>query len=115
MKIPSFFDSIFSIVLFGLLLLIVILGIVQFVRIKTGKVDKVRSLVPVGALAITIGILGYINGMIDAFNAIEAAGDISPQIVAASFSNVGEYLVLGLISLAFSFVFRFVNQNERIF
>jgi hypothetical protein len=44
---------------------------------------------------------------------IEAAGDISPAIVAQGFQNSFSYGVLGLLSLAASFVFKYLNAPRQ--
>ena len=48
----------------------------------------------------------------DAFEAIEAAGDISPSIVAGALKAVWAYPILGMLTLAISCVFRYVNQYQ---
>ena len=49
------------------------------------------------ALAPMLGFLGTVVGMVQAFDAIEAAGDISPTIVAAGMKVALLTTVFGLI------------------
>jgi len=66
-----------------LLLLILILILIVKGFLKRGKLEKTTSLISSVALfAIVWGFLGQIIGLISAFDAIEAAGDISPAILA---------------------------------
>ena len=66
-----------------LLLFILILILIVKGFLKKGKLEKTTSLISSIALfAIVWGFLGQIIGLISAFDAIEAAGDISPAILA---------------------------------
>jgi hypothetical protein len=66
-----------------LLLLILILILIVKGFLKKGNIEKTSSLISSIALfAIVWGFLGQIIGLISAFDAIEAAGDISPAILA---------------------------------
>ena len=49
------------------------------------------------SLAPMLGFMGTVIGMIDAFDAIEAAGDISPSLVAGGIKIALLTTVLGLI------------------
>ena len=81
-------------------------SIIAYGSVEMGKLEK--GLVWVSlfiALAPMLGFMGTVIGMIDAFDAIEAAGDISPQIVAngikvALLTTVGG-LIVGVILQVF--------------
>ncbi|MBL4939323.1 MAG: MotA/TolQ/ExbB proton channel family protein [Lutibacter sp.] len=65
-----------------MLLLIVILFVKEL--IKKGSFKKVKSLIAsISLFAIVWGFLGQIIGLMSAFDAIQAAGDISLGILAA--------------------------------
>lgn len=65
-----------------MLLLIVILFVKEL--IKKGNFKKVKSLIAsISLFAIVWGFLGQIIGLMSAFDAIQAAGDISLGILAA--------------------------------
>jgi hypothetical protein len=66
--------------------------------------------VPLGAAATVFGFIGMFNQYIDVFKAIELAGDISPSIIASGYGSGGSYPILGLLSLAVSYVFRYIND-----
>lgn len=68
------------------LLLILILIIILIVKgfLNKGNLKRTLSLISSIALfAVVWGFLGQIIGLISAFDAIQAAGDISPAILAA--------------------------------
>lgn len=67
------------------LLLILILVFILIVKgfLKKGNVEKTMSLIgSIALFAIVWGFLGQIIGLIGAFDSIEAAGDISPGVLA---------------------------------
>jgi hypothetical protein len=67
-----------------LVLLIFILTICTIAIIKKKNVKRIISLInTVGVFAMVWGFLGQIIGFLGAFEAIEMAGDISPQVMAA--------------------------------
>jgi len=84
------------------LLFILILVIVLIVKgfLKKDEVDKTISLISsITLFALVWGFLGHIIGMIGAFDAISAVGDISPSVLAAG-------LKISLLTTVFgSFVF----------
>lgn len=68
-----------------------------------------------------LGFMGTVIGMIDAFDAISAAGDISPQIVAdgikvALLTTVGGLIVAVILQLFYNYLVSkidaLVNQME---
>ena len=73
------------------------------------------------ALAPMLGFCGTVIGMIGAFDAIQAAGDISPQIVAggikvALLTTVGGLIVAVILQLFYNYLVSkidgLVNQME---
>ena len=111
MKLPFLFQSGYSIIMYLMLFLIISLGLWQFFQIKTNKVDTVRSLVPIGVISTCLGIIAYFMQVSFAFDALAEAGDISPALVAGALSKATVYLILGMLTLATSYLFRFVNQK----
>lgn len=67
--------------------------------VENGKLEKGVSWVSLFiALAPMLGFMGTVIGMIDAFDAIEAAGDISPSLVAGGIKVALLTTVFGLIT-----------------
>ena len=61
------------------------------------------------ALAPSLGFLGTVIGMVQAFDAIEAAGDISPNIVAggmkvALITTVGGFIVAMILQVFYNYI-----------
>jgi len=110
MYVPFIFDSWSSMALYFLLAFVFIMGIWQFFQIKSGKVKKVRSLVPIGGIAVCIGFIGNFIKITRAFEAIASAGEVSPQIVAGALGEGPPYIIMGFAILAVSFIFSYVNQ-----
>ncbi|MDH5381531.1 MAG: hypothetical protein OEW75_11795 [Cyclobacteriaceae bacterium] len=86
-------------------------GIKQYILFKKGHETNKSYVIPLGALCLIFGFIGLFITMKEAFNSIEAAGDISPQIVAHSISAAYDYPILGLIGLALSYAFKFINSE----
>lgn len=105
-----------SILMYTLLIYIIYIGVWQFriLRIKgtQGHPFFMSSLVPIGAVILCLGFLGHVMNIRMAFEAIEAAGDISPEIVAGSLKNSFNYVILGFLSLGFSFLFKYLNSKD---
>ena len=76
---------------------------------------RFRSAVPLGWAAAAVGIAGLFQQYLTGFEMIEAAGDISPSIVASALRSGFAYPVLGFLCLAIGYVFKFVNQYETTF
>jgi hypothetical protein len=112
--LPSIFDLGFASILYLFLIYILGMGLWQFksIRLKRDGEEeiKARSLVPLGAGATVIGFIALVQRYREAFDMIEAADDISPSIVASAFSGAFAYPTLGLLCLAISFVFKYLNQ-----
>jgi biopolymer transport protein ExbB len=73
-------------------------SIIAYGSVEMGRLE--RGLVWIAlfiSLAPMLGFMGTVIGMIDAFDAIEAAGDISPQIVARGIKVALLTTVAGLI------------------
>jgi nicotinamide riboside transporter PnuC len=115
MHLPLIYESGISIILYLFLLLIIILGLWRFITcrylLKDEQSVRFRSVVPLGWAAVAIGFIGLFKQYYEAFQAIEAAGDISASIVAEAMGSAFTYPLLGFLCLAFSYVFQFVNQN----
>jgi biopolymer transport protein ExbB len=67
--------------------------------VENGKLEKGTSWISLFiALAPMLGFMGTVIGMIDAFDAIEAAGDINPSLVASGIKVALLTTVFGLIT-----------------
>jgi|SRR5688572_32932168 len=114
MRLPSILQSNISLLLYAFLAFIVVMGLWQFIKsrylLKSGESMQLRSLIPLGLAAAAFGFIGLFMEYRDAFELIEAAGDISPSIVAGAFKAGWSYPILGLLTLAISCVFRYINQ-----
>ena len=110
MNIPSPLEFNFSSVSWMILIYILIMGFYQFYQIRIKKEAFKKNLVPLGYIALIFSIIQYINGMKTAFEAIAEAGDISPSLVAGGISYSTNYLFLGLMTLAITYLFRYINQ-----
>lgn len=73
-------------------------SVVSYGSVQMGLLEKGVSWVSLFiALAPMLGFMGTVIGMIDAFDAIEAAGDISPSLVAGGIKVALLTTVFGLI------------------
>jgi hypothetical protein len=115
MMLPYPFVNGIALILYGLLLFVIGSGLWQFVKsrylLKEGDTFRFRSLVPLGAVATVIGFIGLLNQYRIVFKDIEAAGYISQAIVAAGLHSAFGFPILGLLTLAISFVFKYVNPS----
>jgi biopolymer transport protein ExbB len=67
--------------------------------VENGKLEKGISWISLFiALAPMLGFMGTVIGMIEAFDAIEAAGDINPSLVASGIKVALLTTVFGLIT-----------------
>lgn len=114
MHFPAIYESNVALLIYAFLIYIIAMGLWQFVKsrylLKHGESMQLRSLIPLGGAAAAFGFVGLFIQYSDAFEAIEAAGDISPSIVAGALKEAVSYPILGLLALAVSCVFRYVNQ-----
>jgi biopolymer transport protein ExbB len=97
-------------------------SIIAYGSVEMGRLEK--GLVWISlfiALAPMLGFMGTVIGMIDAFDAIEAAGDISPSLVAggikvALLTTVGGLIVGVILQLFYNYLISkidsLVNQME---
>jgi biopolymer transport protein ExbB len=73
-------------------------SIISYGSVEMGRLEKGLVWVQLFiALAPMLGFMGTVLGMIAAFDAIEAAGDISPSLVAAGIKQALLTTVAGLI------------------
>lgn len=73
-------------------------SIVSYGSVQMGLLEKGLSWISLCiALAPMLGFMGTVLGMIDAFDAIEAAGDISPSLVAGGIKKALLTTVFGLV------------------
>ena len=74
-------------------------SIVSYGSVQMGLLEKGLSWISLMiALAPMLGFMGTVIGMIEAFDAIEAAGDISPSLVAGGIKVALLTTVFGLIT-----------------
>jgi len=107
--LPGLFEFAWSPVLYLVLLFLLYKGIWQFFANKRKSI-KSKSLVPIGAVGLILGFVAYFDAMRASFDAIAKAGDISPALVAASISSNQSLPILGLVCLAVSYFFKYVNE-----
>ncbi len=73
-------------------------SVISYGSVQMGQLEKNVSWISLFiALAPMLGFMGTVIGMIDAFDAIEAAGDISPSLVASGIKIALLTTVFGLI------------------
>ena len=111
---PNPLHSYIALAQYILVIGIFIIGIYQRVQLKNGISINKSYVIPLGATCLIFGFIGLLVSIKEAFRTIEAAGDISPQIVANSFSEAYDYPILGLFGLAFAYLFRFINSEMII-
>ena len=101
MRLPHLLQSNVSLLLYTLLTYIIVMGLWQFIKsrylLKDGELMRLRWLIPLGLAAAAFGFIGLFMEYSDAFEAIEAAGDISPAIVAGAFKAGWAYPILGML------------------
>lgn len=114
MELPHPFYSGFATALYLLLMYILVVGFLQHYRMEWLRHPVLRrSLIPVGVIALATGFWGLIRNTQETFDAIEAAGDISPSLVAAGISSGYPLLHLGLLCLILSLVFYYFNHKKE--
>lgn len=114
MYLPSPLHSNFAIPLYLLLAYILVVGFLQYFKLRAGEelnhVLLKKSLIPIGLLTVVVGFMGTVNLIQELYDTIAAAGDISPALVAGGFSQAFPLLTLGLLCLAMSLIFKYFNQ-----
>ena len=90
---------------------IIVLGILQYIKARNGTTVNTSYVVPLGVLCLILGFIGMFQTYREAFQTIEAAGDISPQIISNALGTAFDYPILGLFGLAISYSFKFVNSK----
>jgi hypothetical protein len=101
----------FGSMLYLFLTYIICMGCWQFYLIRSGKEFRIKSLVPLGAAAVVVSFIAFVQHYRMVFKSIEQQGDISPAIVAAGFKEAFDYPTLGLLCLAIAFIFKYVNSR----
>ena len=113
--LPTPFESAFSLILWALLCYIVIVGILQLVFTRNGKRRENsfvnRPLYLVGSIAAVLGAIGHFNSYTQIMTLIGEVEDVSTFLVAPAFANSAAYLVLGLLGLAVSLLFGYINYR----
>ena len=85
-------------------------SIVSYGTVQTGNLEKGCSWIKLFiAMAPSLGFLGTVIGMVKAFDAIEAAGDISPNIVAggmkvALITTIGGLIVALILQVFYNYI-----------
>ena len=98
------------------LLALVVLGITILKAIEVGSKKKyslklVDLVLLSGSLAVVIGLLSQIIGIVQALDAISAAGDISPSLVMEGAKASFYAPIWGLVVFIFSLVFYFALKE----
>lgn len=98
-------------------------SVVAYGSVEMGKLEKGVSWISLFiALAPMLGFMGTVIGMIDAFDQIQAAGDVSPQIVAggikvALITTVSGLIVAIILQIFYNYIVSkvdsIVNQMEE--
>ena len=94
-------------VIFMSILTLLLVGVL--VSAKKYK-DKVK---PIGVLAFAIGLLSGLIRLLSIFDLVEAAGDISPSLLAGGIKMIFITMIYGLIILIISLVLNIINKPCR--
>lgn len=86
------------------------MGVYQYFVVKIQRKEYNKSFVSLGAVALIIGIIAYIQEIRQAFDAIAEAGDVSPILVASAISDTYSYPTLGLLCFGLAYLFKYLNQ-----
>ncbi len=85
-------------------------SVISYGSVQTGQLEKGLTWISLFiALAPMLGFMGTVIGMIDAFDSIEAAGDISPSLVAggikvALITTVGGLIVAMILQVFYNYI-----------
>lgn len=98
-------------------------SVIAYGSVEMGKLERGLTWISLCiSLAPMLGFMGTVIGMIDAFDAIEAAGDISPALVArgikvALLTTVGGLIVAIILQLFYNYcvskIDAIINQMEE--
>ena len=110
MPLPPIYELGFATAMYGLLLYIIYVGVRQYYYVHFQQRSVRNTLVWLGAFGMVLGIIAFLNKYRQAMSMIEEAGDISPALVAGAISGAITYLILGLVILGVSFLFKHLNQ-----
>jgi len=98
-----------------LLVVLLAVSVYFFISIASGKADEKQNfrhrltyIKGVGLFTMVTGILGQLIGLLEAFKAIEAAGDISPAILAGGLKVSMITTLYGIFIYLFSIVVWFL-------
>lgn len=73
-------------------------------------VDSIKYVREFGLLALTLGVLGQLIGLFEAFKAIELMGDVSPALLAGGLKVSSVTTLYGLFGFIISRIFLVVAQ-----
>ena len=110
MKLTSTVILSFSSISWLILIYVTIIGSYQLYQIKFKKSNFKKNLVPLGYIALIFTIIDYVYGMKNAFESISEAGDISPALIAGSIAYSINSVIIGLITLSITYLFKYLNQ-----
>ena len=111
MHLPNPLTSSIGLFQYLFIIAIVVFGVRQYLLTRRGVHVNKFFVIPLGVLCLILGFIGLFVHVKLAFDAIETAGDISPRIVARGIKDAYDYPVLGLLGLALSYSFRFINSK----
>ena len=86
-------------------------GTKQYIMAKNGIAISNSFVIPLGVMCLIFGLIGFFVQLRQAFEAIEIAGDLSPQIIAGGIKQAYDFPILGLIGLGISYAFKYINSN----
>ena len=104
--IEKFIDGgpVFTVVIF--ICLLVIIAIFGFGLIKEKRSEKIIQLMKhLAWFAVAWGFLGRTFGLIHAFDAVEAAGQLTPHLLADGFKMALVDPLMGIVTFAFTQIF----------
>lgn len=106
----------FMLPIVALWLVTLVLGTYTVAKAQSGpateKLRKTNNLVLfLGSFAFLIGLLAQVIGLLEAFQAIERAGDISPALIAGGLRVSFIAPVYGFVLFIISLLVWFINRN----
>ena len=91
-----------------LIVLFVIIGLFVYTLVKPNNPKGFELIQSFGWFAIVWGFLGQSLGLIGAFDAVQAAGDISPSLVAAGLKVALLSPLFGMLTFLFARIFMII-------